>query len=231
MKRALFIMAALLILIMVYGCEKEKIVTNTEIVKETEYIETDPDTVMITDTVIINNSSSDTIFVTDTVSQTEYIYDTITETETVYIHDTVTVTQTEYIYDTVTVTNTVYDTVIQQSADANLAYTSMQSYVSPMVFDLIYSEFQLTDGFVLYLAIGQNDMQNPSTGVYDMFGYAEYWTADASGYYPLEYYFRMTYNGGDPANPANWSITDPPSAINGITGGIHLKDKVEATHR
>ena len=44
MKRTLFLLAAILILLMVYGCDKEKIVTNTEIVKETEYIQSDPDT-------------------------------------------------------------------------------------------------------------------------------------------------------------------------------------------
>ena len=222
-KKLLFLLLVAVLLAGIWGCDKEKIVNHTEIVKETEYIESDPDTIFMTDTVFLQGSGgSDTVYITNTV------YDTVVQTNNVY--DTVTVVNTVTVHDTVVVNNSTTDTV--QVADKFLAYTALQSHVDPMVFELIQSEFGLSGGFVLYLSINQNDVQNPSSGVFDVYGYIEYWTADNTGYYPLEYYFRMVYNGGDPTNPNNWTAADPPATSAHQSGGVKLTgDKVLSTKR
>ena len=227
MKR-LYVIAALMIvlspLIFMAGCEKEKIVESTEYVHDIEYVEMPADTVFQFDTVIVEGSSpddgTDTVFVTDTVVQTDNVYDTVVVSDTVvqteYVYDTV--VTVDHQYDTVTVTDTV-ETVIQQ-CDPNeyFAAAALHNYCDPLVLEFINQEFQIDDGWIFYLSTFQLDLQSPASGVYDMYGYIDYWTPDWSGFYPLEFYWRMVYLGGDPANMANWEITLPPATASHSPG-------------
>jgi len=211
--RIIIPLAIILVLFaLITSCDKQRIVESTEVVHDIQYIELPPDTVMIHDTVYSTDSvtvhSTDTVMVHDTVVQTNTIYDTVVQTNT--------------IYDTVTVTIT--DTVVQASTSTNeaLAMGALQYYVDPLVFDFIYQEFQLTDGWIYYLSSYQTDFTEASEGVYDIYGYADYWASDWSGYYPLEYYYRVTYTGGDPADVNNWELGEPAASPRGVDPGIRL---------
>ncbi len=227
MRKFLPFLTLLFFMSILYGCDKEKIVTTTETVRETEYIELPPDTVLIadplflTDSVIVNNSDTVTLFVN--------ITDTLTTFDTLFITNTLTdtVTITQNFYDTVTVTVT--DTVIQNNVtpDEYYAYSALQSHTDPAVLQFINTEFGLTDGWIFYLSSFQHNITNPSAGVYDFYGYIDYWTPDWSSYYPLEYAWRVTFTGGDASNPQNWTLTDPPVVVSGKNSGITLsKDRV-----
>jgi len=72
------------------------------------------------------------------------------------------------------------------------------------------------------LSLAMTFTSSPSTGVYDFYGYIDYWTPDWSGYYLLEYYWRMTYLGGDPTDPNNWRLSDPPAGASGRDSGLKL---------
>jgi hypothetical protein len=200
----------------VAGCEKEKIVESTEYIHDIEYIELPPDTVLQVDTVFVSDSttiySTDTIFLFDTVVQIEQIYDTL------YIHDTVTTIQ--YYYDTTFIVDTI--TLTQCAPNEYLALTAMQYYCDPLVIDFVNAEFGLTEGWILYLSAFQLDVTQLSSDIYDIYGYIDYWTIDWSGYYPLEFYWRITYVSGDPADPTNWQLSDPPSVAPGHQPGIRL---------
>ncbi len=223
MRKFLPYMTLLFAISILYGCDKERIVTTTETVHETEYIEMPPDTVRIADTLYLTDTntinSTDTLFVqtTDTVYQTNTIFDTVNIIQN--------------IYDTVTVVQTVTDTLIQTGfvPAVSHAYSALQFKTDPEVLQYINTEFGLTDGWIFYLSSFQNDIVNPSEGVYDIYGYIDYWTPDWSSYYPLEYYYRVTYTGGDPADAANWQLTDPPATVNGSTGGITIKNNRSTT--
>jgi len=261
MRPALVFGASILVLLILFvstGCDKERIVTSTEYIEQTEYIELPGDTVTVRDTVVqtehhydttilidtVYESTNvfDTVIVVDTVYQTEPIYDTIVVTDTLVTivnhYDTTTITdtiyQTEPVYDTViqfdTVVTTVhhYDTtyvvdtveVTQSSPIALLAYTALQYYSDPMVLDFVNQEFGETDGWILYMSVYQNEVSYPATGVYDFYGQIDYWTTDWSGFNPFEYLWRMTYISGDPADPRNWEMSDPPTA-SGREPGLH----------
>lgn len=215
------IAASLLLISILAGCDKEKIVESTEYIETTEYIPLPPDTVIIIDTVY--SSDSVNITSTDTVYQINYVHDTVYQNNTV--HDTV--FNTQYIYDTITTTQYVYDTVFQTQYAPNefTAFGALQYYTDPMVFEFINSEFGLSDGYIFYISAFQMEVTKQSSNVYDFYGYIDYWTTDWSGYYALEFYWRMTYLGGDPANPNNWQIAEPPSGISTRPGGIQLKEK------
>ncbi len=193
------------------SCDKERIVESTEIIKEIEYVEVPPDTVFIGDSVVIYEVDTviryDTVHQgsTDTVVMTEYVYDTV------MIRDTVETVVTEY--DTVTVVDTVM--TVQCNPNEHLAFTALQYYTDPLVIDMVNQEFGLTDGWIFYLSQFQTDLSNQSSGVYDFYGYIDYWTPDWSGYYPIEYFWRVSYVSGDPANPENWNMTEPPTAVSG----------------
>jgi hypothetical protein len=200
------------------GCEKEKIVESTEYVHDIEYVELPPDTVIKIDTVFISDSvtihTTDTIFLFDTVVQVNYVYDTV------LIHDTVTIVQ--HHYDTTVVT----DTVLISQCDPNeyLAIAAMQYYTDPLVIEFIYQEFGYNDGWIFYLSSFQLDLTRQSSDIYDMYGYIDYWTPDWSAFYPLEFYWRMTYSDGDPADPRNWQISEPPGSAPGHQRGLKLID-------
>ena len=218
MNRLLFAASAVLILILVLpfaACDHEKIVESTEYIKETEYLP--GDTIYVTDTVYSNDSTHvtiiDTVMIVDTVVQQLHTYDTIR------VHDTVVTVQNHY--DTTVVTDTVL--TIQCNPSEAFAVNAMQYYADGEVLDYINSEFQITDGWVFYLSTFQLDLTKQNQNVYDMYGFIDYWTPDWSGFYALEFYWELQYTGGDPADPANWIMSEPPAAgPANQTPGIHL---------
>ena len=232
MRKSALALILLLLGVIIFSCEKEKTVTSTEYIHDIEYVEGPTDTIFMIDTLMrvdtliqydtTGGSGIDTVFdtvyqtETDTVIISEYVYDT---TEIV---DTVTVTNT--IYDTITVTNTVYDTVVNTEClpFVHFAFTCMPVHADPVILDFIYNETGYDEGWIYYLSSAQTDMESPSNGVYDCYGYVNYWTTDFTGYYPMEYYWRMTYLGDDPSDPANWQLSDPPSRSSGKVGGVQL---------
>lgn len=175
------------------GCDKQKIVESTEYVHDIEYLH---DTIVRFDTIYNNDSvvvhKTDTIRIHDTVRTTVIVHDTVRTTVTV--HDTVTVTQNQCL------------------PNAQFAVAAMQVQTDPLVFDFVNSEFGVTGGWVYYLSIDQMEISQVSARVYDIYAYVDYWAEDFSGYYPLEIYWRLTCNTGDPADPDNWTMTDPPDA-------------------
>ncbi len=239
MKKILFAFAILMILLLIFGCDKERIVTSTEYIKEIEYIEKPADTILVFDTLYTvdtlyqydtthTGSGTDTIIVfdtvynssTDTLIITENIYDTITVTNNIY--DTVTVTNN--IYDTVTVTENHYDTTTISQCDpfVQFAFAALQYYGNAEILEFINTEFGYTDGWIYYLSITQSDLQSPSLGVYEIYGYANYWAVGFDAYYPLEYFWRLSYISGDPSDPDNWELSDPPARSSSKTGGVKL---------
>jgi len=230
--RTIFVLASVLLLsllLIAAGCDKEKIV-ETEYIEQTEYVQLPPDTVLQVDTIVVNDSvtvqQTDTVYVTDTIQTVNTVHDTT------YIYDTVTTVQ--HHYDTVTVTVTETDTVVTYQCDPNeyLAIEAMQQYANSMVLEFIYSEFGYDDGWVFYLSTVQSDLTVQSSTVYDIYGYIDYWTPDWSAYYALEYYWRMTYTGGDPADPNNWELGDPPASASGdIEPGIKMTPAEKVSSR
>ncbi|MEW6051489.1 MAG: hypothetical protein AB1644_10565 [Candidatus Zixiibacteriota bacterium] len=195
------------------GCDKEKIVNSKEYIHDIEYIQLPPDTVLFIDTVYNNDSviitRTDTIRIHDTVRTTVYVYDTITT-----VHN---------FYDTVVVHDTVVRTLYAPNSPHAVA--AMEYQTDPLVLDFILQQFGMTDGWVYYLSPSQMEIVQVSTNVYDIYAYVDYWAADFSGYYPLEVYWRLTYTSGDPANPNNWQMTDPPAAVAGHKPGIAASSK------
>ncbi len=235
MTKTISIIASLLLLSLVLltgGCDKERIVETTEYIEQIEYIE-QTDTVFRVDTIVVNDSvpvgTTDTVHIYDTVSTVNTVYDTT------YIHDTVNTVQ--YQYDTVTVTVNHYDTVTvthwdtiqntilqidtvftnQCSPNEYLAIEALQQYSNSLVMEFINAEFGYSDGWVFYLSTVQSDLTIQSSSVYDIYGFIDYWTPEWDAYYPLEYYWRMTYTGGDPADANSWQLAEPPAATAGNT--------------
>ncbi len=227
MKRTTFLASLSLILallVVVAGCDKERIVESTEYIEQIEYVTLPPDTVFRTDTVrqadTVVTYDSTTVRVTDTVIQIDYVHDTVVQVD--YHHDTVTVydtvhtvqyeTDTTYMYffDTTYLVDTV--TVNESSDNEHVAIGALQYYSNGLVIEFINAEFGLTDGWIFYLSTMQSDIQQVSTGVYDIYGFIDYWTPDWESYYPLEYYWRISYIGGDPAEADSWQISEPPDA-------------------
>ncbi len=208
----IFIVGTLLLAILVFfavtGCDKERIVESTEYIHDVKYVELPPDTVLKIDTVFSSDSviiyTTDTLFLYDTVMQVSYIYDTV------YSHDTI----VTVITDTVQMT--------QCTPNEYLALAALQYYSDPLVLDLIYQEFGLTNGWIFYLSAFQLNVTQQSSDIYDIYGYIDYWTSDWSAYYALEFYWRLTHTGGDPAHPGNWQMTDPPTAAPGLMPGVNL---------
>lgn len=225
-KYALLILAAtvLVSLALTAGCDKERIVESTEYIENTEYIEVPGDTVFRVDTVfngdsvIVTKTDTVTVTLTDTLVQTDY--------DTVTIIDTVVTIQNHY--DTTVVVDTVE--TVQYSPNEYLAIAAVHYYNDPLVIDVVNQEFGLTDGWILYLSSFQLSVTQQSSDVYDIYGYIDYWTPDWSGYYPLEFYWRVTYDGGDPGNPDNWTLSNPPGATSaGHSPGINIiRDAVSA---
>jgi len=219
MKKSLFpaalVMLSAIIFVFSSGCDKQKTVELTKYVYDTKYIQTPPDTILVIDTInhidTVGGKAVDTIRVHDTVRTTVYVHDTV-----VTVHN---------IYDTITVTHT--DTVRQTSyaPNASLAIASMQVQTNPLVLDFAYQNFGMSDGFVMYLSNPMMDISQAATGTYDIYGVLEYWTTDWASYYPIEFYWRLTYKSGDPAIAANWTMTDPPAAANNHQPGIKVQPR------
>lgn len=187
-----FVITALLLIVIstlmvVSGCDKERIVEST--IHETEYIELPPDTVF----------QVDTVYTTDSI--TIHATDTVTQFDTVFIHDTVLNNQCE--------------------PNEYLALIALQYYSDPIVFDYINTHYGISGGWVLYLSAFQTQLTQKSAGVYDIYGYIDYWTPEWDGFEAFEYYWRMTYTGGDPADPNNWDISEPPAMVSGVRPGVH----------
>jgi hypothetical protein len=205
------------------GCNKEKIVTSTEYVHDIEYVETPPDTVFFVDTVVTHDSvlvyAVDTVVLFDTTIQT--VVDTVIDT----------VVTVEQHYDTVLIIDTVLTT--QCSPNEHFAFAAVQYYTDPLVIELVYQEYGLTDGWIFYLSEFQSDWTVQPSNVYDVYGLIDYWTTDWSGFYPLEYYWRVSFLGGDPADVANWELSEPPSSASvGTQPGLRvLKDAQVRTVR
>lgn len=187
----------------------------TVTVVDTVYL-TDPvyDTVLVvvTDTIVTVVNHYDTTIIFDTIYQTDPVYDTV------ILFDTVVTVQhhydTSYIVDTVEVS--------QASPNALMAYTALQYYSDPMVIDAINLQFGIDDGWIFYLSIYTNVVAYPSEGVFDIYGQIDYWTPDWSAFYPFEYLWRMTYISGDPSDPRNWVMSNPPGAVaNGRPTGVN----------
>ena len=220
MKKILVFGTGFLVLMTVFlstGCDKERIVTSTEVVHDTKYIELPPDTVF----------SVDTVFSTDSV--------VVRATDTVRLHDTVRVTTVVHdtvvtvrnFYDTVTVTVTVTDTVVKTQClpNAVTAIAAMQAQTDPLVLEFILAELGLSDGWVFYQTNTQMEVMQASSNTWDIYSYVDYWAPDWSGYYPLEIYWRLTFKSGDPANPNNWQMTDPPTGVSGHRAGMATVSK------
>jgi hypothetical protein len=209
---AVIALTVLLSLALIAGCDKERIVESTEYIENTEYIEVPGDTVFRVDTVY----SGDSVVIIETDTVTVNITDTVTVTDTVVQtdHDTVTIIDTvvtvENHYDTTVIIDTV-ETVLY-SPNEYLAIAAVHYFNDPLVIDLVNQEFGLTDGWIFYLSSFQLDLTKQSSDVYDIYGYIDYWTPDWSAYYPLEFYWRVTYTGGDPGDPNNWTLSNPPGA-------------------
>ena len=244
MRKFLPLVTLIFIISTFYGCDKEKIVTTTETVHETEYVELPPDTIHVADTLYLSDSI--TINITDTIviqttdtlnfNTTDTLF--LTNTDTLTVYDTT--HQTHFLIDTVEIVNNVYDTVTvtvtdtilqnNMTPDAYYAYSALQFHTDPAVLQFINTEFGVAEGWILYLSAFQNNVTNPSVGVFDFVGVIDYWTTDWASYYPLEYAWRVTYKSGDPSNPQNWQLSDPPAAVNGNQGGISLiKDRASST--
>jgi len=206
-KILMFGISALTIL-MIAGCEKEKIVTSTEYIEHVEYIESPPDTIIMVDTLPIG----DTVIVH--VSDTVIWYDTIVRT----VHDTTIVI--EQHYDTITITDTIATS--QSLPNEHLAFSALQYYSDPLVISFINLEFGYNDGWVLYLSEFQVNLNGQSSSVYDIYGCIDYWTPDWSAYYPMEFWWRLSYTGGDPADMQNWRMSEPPPAASGRPPGLKL---------
>ncbi len=216
---------------LISGCDKERIVTSTEYVHDIEYIELPPDTVFLVDTLLSHDSvliyTVDTVVLYDTTIQ--IILDTVIQvinvSDTVFIYDTV--VTVEQHFDTVIVTDTVLTT--QCLPNEHFAFAALQYYSDPLVLNLVYQQFGFTNGWVLYLSEFQSSLSARSSDVYDIYGYINYWTVGWSGYYLLEYYWRLSFMGGDPADPRNWRLSEPPrGASSGPQPGLKLFE--DTTH-
>ncbi len=234
-KRILLATALLAIILSICGCDKEKIVTSTEYVHDIEYVEVPADTVYRVDTLVtvdtviqidtLGGGGVDTVLVVDTVVQTVVETVTVTDTVTVtqYVHDTTVVTQTVTVTDTVTVE------VQDCPPYAHFAFAAMPFHADPLVIDFINAEFGLTEGWILYLSLAQSSLENPAAGVYDFCGYVNFWAPDWSGYHSMEYCFRMSLVGDDPAEPMDWQLTDTPAASSKEEPGLRLSNDRPST--
>ncbi len=188
---------------------------------DTTYI-TQIDTIEIVDTVILAGGGDDTVWV-DTSAiyhDTLMIYDTITITDSIAIFDTIfqidtiiqtqvdTVYQTQYVYDTVNIGGGCEPLV-------HFAYAALQGWGDVEVIAAVNAEYGYEDGWVFWLSIYMTAIDNPSSGVYDFWGYIDYWSPDWGQFVPFEFGYRMTYLGGDASDPNNWQLSDAPTSGGG----------------
>jgi len=190
------------------ACDKEKLVESTEYVHDIEYVELPADTIYRVDTVFSNDSVTieqvDTVVMSDTIVQVDYVYDTVVITDTLEV----------------TVTDTLE--TLQCNPNEYFAVAALHYYCDPLVIQFINQEFGLNDGWIFYLSTFQLGLTKQSSNVYDIHGYIDYWTPDWSGFYPLEFYWRMTFTGGDAADVDNWQLDSPPAAVSNYQPGFKL---------
>lgn len=198
------------LLLVATGCTKERILESTEYIEVKEYIQLPGDTVFqvitITDTVYAQGPA-------DTVYSIHY--------DTVYsnIFDTV----YSVHYDTVTIIDSVGNGM--GSPNVQLAISALQYYNNPLILQFTLTEFGMPNGWIFYLTEHQTDAQEAAPGVFDIYGYIDYWTPDWSGFLPLEYLWRITHTGGDPALSSNWVLSNTPLGVIGFTPGLHLANE------
>jgi len=198
---------ALSVFLIVNGCDREKIVESTEYIHDIEYVELPGDTVFQVDTVYSSDSlySFDTILIYDTVYETNHIYDTVTVYQTVY--------DTTFLTDTVTTS--------EGGPNEFLAITALEYYCDDLVLQAVNAELGYTDGWIFYLSTFQLGLTEQSPTVYDLYGYIDYWKGDWADFAAFEYYWRLTYTGGDPTDPNNWQMTEPPMPTSGHYPGLN----------
>jgi len=188
------LMILILSLLLLSGCEKEKIVNTTETIREIEYVDVPGGTVVRVDTVFVNGQGADTVTVYDTTFQTT--------TDTVFVTDTVGSSSCSPV--------------------EQFAFAAMQYQTDPQVIEMVNAEFGLTEGWIYYLSEFQSDITVVSAGTFEIYGYIDFWTTDWSGYFPIEYLWRMTYTSGDPADPNSWQMSEPAGPVSGHPPGLHL---------
>jgi len=255
MSKKIFALAVLLLPLFMFGCDKEKIVESTEYIEKVEYVELPPDTIFVRDTLIDYDSvtvySTDTVTVRDTIRTTIHdtvlqyitIYDTTLAYDTVVViqqfTDTVTIGSTDTVFvnhtDTVRITNTVtvIDTVLMAQCTPNqgLAFSALTYQSNSVVIDFINTEYGINEGFIFYLNEFQSDITRVSANVYDIYGLIDFWTTDFAGFEALEYYWRLTFIGGDPSDPTRWQMSEPPGQLAGRQPGIHVVNKTASPER
>lgn len=251
MKRAIALPILLLLTLAMFGCDKERIVESTEYIKDVQYIEQPPDTILMVDTIYTHDSSTtvihdtvyqvtnhyDTVYsnTVDTVVTVQSVFDTIyvSQTDTVIVNIATTDTVIVTVTDTITVINTVTDTVTinQNNASSSLAFGALTYYSNTIVLDFINTEYGITEGFIFYLNEFQSDVTQSGVNQWDIYGLIDFWTTDFTGFEALEFYWRLTYTGGDPSDPNSWTITDPPGGFAGVQPGIHAVEKSVTVER
>lgn len=238
MRRAILIGLILLLSLaafLVASCTREKTLQSTEYVHDIKYVDSPPDTIIRWDTILradtVKVASKDTVRIVDTVHTTNVVYDTIRVTQlvhdtvrvTVTVHDTVVTVKTHY--DTVTVIDTVLKT--QTTPNATLAISAMEYQTDPLVYSYVAQNVGDTGGWVFYLSPAQMAVTTVSSGTYDILSYVDYYAADFSGDFPMYVKWRMTYQSGDPTNPNNWQMSNPPGAV---SPGLTTASKGSAAH-
>ena len=107
-----------------------------------------------------------------------------------------------------------------------MALTAMQYHTDPLVIALVTAEFGITEGWIFYLSAFQSDFTKQGTSTYDIYGIIDFNTTDFSGAYLIEYFWRMQYTGGDPGDPTNWDILEPPMVSDNFKPGLTIsKDR------
>ncbi len=182
---------------------------------DTTYV-TRTDTLIVVDTVVLVGGGGDTVFVDTSVVEhdTVLIHDTIVVTDSIAVFDTIvqvdtivqtmtdTVYQTQYVHDTVTIAGC--------QPLVHFAYAAMHGWGDIEVIAAVNAQYGYNDGWVFWLSIYMTAIDNPSQGVYDFWGYIDYWSPDWNEFVPFEYGWRMTHLGGDASDPNNWQLSDAP---------------------
>lgn len=158
---------------------------------------------------------------TEYIERIEYIQlpgDTVYQTDTIFNGDTIVQT----VYDTITIVDTVQTT--QCGPNIHLAMAAMQFNTDPLVLELIKQQFAIVGGWVLYTSNFQTAVTELSPGSFILVGVIDYWTLAWDQFYPLEFAWKLTHIGGDPANPQNWRMDEPNATGAPYHPGLRLKN-------
>jgi hypothetical protein len=193
------------LLLIASGCNKEKIVENTEYVHDTEYVQLPPDTVTLYDTIrIIDTTTSsdvDTIIVIDTVIKVTTVHDTVVVNHVIYdtvrttVHDTVTTIH----HDTVTVTS--------YRAGKGTAFVALQAYLDANYFSGDYVEYLSLASMAAYNSANSTTFGVTASGTNSWDVYGMLYSNAEETYYEFE--MLVTYNGsGNPDNLSSWTVDE-----------------------